>query len=74
MSGHSKWSTIKRKKGVIDAKRGQLFTKLTREIMVAARQGGPDVEMNFRLRLEPAFASRLARQVEALSVQPALEC
>ena len=51
MSGHSKWSTIKRKKGVIDAKRGQLFTKLTREIMVAARQGGPDVEMNFRLRL-----------------------
>lgn len=51
MSGHSKWSTIKRKKGVIDAKRGQLFTKLTREIMVAARQGGPDTEMNFRLRL-----------------------
>jgi YebC/PmpR family DNA-binding regulatory protein len=51
MSGHSKWSTIKRKKGVLDAKRGQLFTKLTREIMVAARQGGPDVEMNFRLRL-----------------------
>ena len=51
MSGHSKWSTIKRKKGVIDAKRGQLFTKLTREIMIAARQGGPDAEMNFRLRL-----------------------
>jgi YebC/PmpR family DNA-binding regulatory protein len=51
MSGHSKWATIKRKKGAADAKRGQLFTKLTREITVAAREGGGDPESNFRLRL-----------------------
>ncbi|MBI2918844.1 MAG: YebC/PmpR family DNA-binding transcriptional regulator [Chloroflexi bacterium] len=51
MSGHSKWSQIKRQKGVADAKRGQLFTKLAREIMIAVRQGGPDPSANFRLRL-----------------------
>lgn len=51
MSGHSKWSTIKRKKGANDAKRGQLFTKLAREITVAARAGLPDPEMNARLRI-----------------------
>ena len=51
MSGHSKWSQIKRQKGASDAKRGQLFTKLTREISVAARQGGTNPESNFRLRL-----------------------
>ena len=51
MSGHSKWSTIKHKKGALDARRGQLFTKLTREIIVAARDGGADTDMNFRLRL-----------------------
>ena len=51
MSGHSKWSTIKRKKGAEDAKRGKLFTRITREIMMAARQGGPDPEANPALRL-----------------------
>ena len=51
MSGHSKWSTIKHQKGVVDARRGQLFTKLAREITVAARQGGADPDMNVRLRL-----------------------
>ena len=51
MSGHSKWATIKRKKGAADARRGQLFTKLTREITVSAREGGGDPESNFRLRL-----------------------
>lgn len=51
MSGHSKWSTIKRKKGAADAKRGALFTKLSREIITAARQGGGDPTMNFKLRL-----------------------
>lgn len=51
MSGHSKWAQIKRQKGANDAKRGQIFTKFGREIMVAARQGGPDPEANFRLRL-----------------------
>lgn len=51
MSGHSKWAQIKRKKGVTDARRGQLFTKLTREIIVAAKQGGGDQTANFRLRM-----------------------
>lgn len=51
MSGHSKWATIKRKKGAEDAKRGAIFTRLTREIVMAAREGGSDVESNFRLRL-----------------------
>jgi YebC/PmpR family DNA-binding regulatory protein len=51
MSGHSRWSQIKRQKGVADARRGQLFTKLTREIIVATRQGGSDPESNPRLRL-----------------------
>ncbi|MFQ5826321.1 MAG: YebC/PmpR family DNA-binding transcriptional regulator [Dehalococcoidia bacterium] len=50
MSGHSKWSQIKRQKGAADARRGQMFTKLGREIAVAARQGA-DPETNFRLRL-----------------------
>ncbi len=51
MSGHSKWSSIKHLKGVADARRGQLFTKLTREIIVVVRQGGSNPESNFRLRL-----------------------
>jgi len=51
MSGHSKWAQIKRQKGVTDTRRGQLFTKLGREITVVARQGGPDPAANFRLRL-----------------------
>ncbi|MBE9517942.1 MAG: YebC/PmpR family DNA-binding transcriptional regulator [Bacteroidetes bacterium] len=50
MSGHSKWSTIKRKKGANDAKRGKLFTKIIKEITVAASVGGSDVEANPRLR------------------------
>ncbi len=51
MSGHSKWSSIKHQKGVTDARRGQLFTKLTREIIIAVREGGTNPEVNFRLRL-----------------------
>lgn len=50
MSGHSKWSTIKRKKGALDAKRGKIFTKLIKEITIAAELGGPDEENNPRLR------------------------
>ena len=50
MSGHSKWSTIKRKKGAQDAKRGKIFTKLIKEITVAARMGGGDEDANPRLR------------------------
>ena len=51
MSGHSKWSTIKRAKGITDAKRSAVFTKVAREISVAARQGGGDPDANYRLRL-----------------------
>ena len=51
MSGHSKWHSIKHQKGVADARRGQLFTKLTRELIIAAREGGGNADMNFRLRL-----------------------
>jgi len=51
MSGHSKWSTIKRKKAAVDAKRGAVFTRLAREIAVAARKSGADLETNFQLRL-----------------------
>ena len=46
MSGHSKWSTIKRKKCAADAKRGVLFTRLSKDITLAAREGGGDIEMN----------------------------
>lgn len=56
MSGHSKWSQIKRQKGVADNKRGMRFTKLAREIIVAVRQGGTDPESNARLRLAIARA------------------
>ncbi len=51
MSGHSKWSTIKRQKGVADAKRGAIFTKMSKEIEAAARSGDPDPTVNFKLRL-----------------------
>ena len=51
MSGHSKWSTIKRKKGAADAKRGAVFTRLSKDITLAAREGGGDMDMNPALRL-----------------------
>jgi YebC/PmpR family DNA-binding regulatory protein len=59
MSGHSKWAQIKRQKGVNDSRRGQEFTKMAREIAVAAREGGGDPDANFRLRL----AIQRARQI-----------
>jgi len=61
MSGHSKWATIKRKKGAQDAKRGKLFSKLIREITVAAREGGGDPEANLRLKnaIEKARANNM---------------
>ncbi len=63
MSGHSKWSTIKRKKAANDAKRGAVFTRLAREIMMAAREGGGDPEVNFSLRLavDKAKASNMPK-------------
>ncbi|HEX6537805.1 MAG TPA: YebC/PmpR family DNA-binding transcriptional regulator [Candidatus Dormibacteraeota bacterium] len=59
MSGHSKWAGIKHKKAAVDARRGQVFTKVSRELTVAAREGGPDPDGNFRLRL----AIQKAREV-----------
>jgi YebC/PmpR family DNA-binding regulatory protein len=59
MSGHSHWATIKHKKGAVDAKRGKLFSKLSRAIIIAARHGGGDPEMNLKLR----YAIDKARQV-----------
>ena len=56
MSGHSKWSTIRHKKGAADARRGKIFTKLIKEIMVAARMGGADINGNHRLRAAVAAA------------------
>jgi YebC/PmpR family DNA-binding regulatory protein len=63
MSGHSKWSTIKHKKAVTDARRGKLFTRLAREITIAAREGGGDPEVNFNLRLaiDKAKASNMPK-------------
>ncbi len=63
MSGHSKWKQIKHKKSLTDAKKGQLFSKLVREIMIAARDGGPRPETNFRLRqtIERALSQGLPK-------------
>ncbi len=64
MAGHSKWANIKRKKQAMDAKRGKLFTKLARELQVAAREGGPDPDTNLRLRLvlEKARAANMPKE------------
>jgi len=63
MSGHSKWSSIKHKKGAADAKRGQLFTKLTRALIVAAKEGGPDPAANLALQnaIEKARAASMPK-------------
>ena len=62
MSGHSKWSTIKRKKGAADAKRGAIFTKLAREIQIAAREGAdPDYNFKLRLAVDKAKANSMPR-------------
>lgn len=59
MSGHSKWSTIKRQKGITDAKRGAIFTRVGNAITIAAREGGDSPEINFKLRLVMEEAKRL---------------
>ena len=71
MSGHNKWSKIKRKKGVADAKRGALFTKLIREITVAAREGGGSPEFNARLRL--AVDTAKAASMPAENIERAIK-
>jgi YebC/PmpR family DNA-binding regulatory protein len=73
MSGHSKWSQIKRQKGANDAKRGALFTKISREITVAARQGGVDPDANFRLRLAVDKARRPPINMPADNIKRAIE-
>src|SRR5437870_2987417 len=60
MSGHSKWHSIKHKKGALDAKRGRAFTKMIKEITIAARMGGGDPEGNPRLRTAVAAAKALS--------------
>jgi len=60
MSGHSKWATIKHKKAATDAKRGKIFTRLIKEIMIAARGGGGDVDSNARLRTAVAAAKAVS--------------
>ncbi len=71
MSGHSKWATIKRKKGAADAKRGKIFTKLIKEITIAARQGGGDPAGNPRLRL--AIDNAKAANMPADNVERAIK-
>jgi YebC/PmpR family DNA-binding regulatory protein len=71
MSGHSKWATIKHKKGALDAKRGKLFTKLIKEITVAARMGGGDPNGNARLR--KAVADAKSQSMPADTIQRAVK-
>jgi YebC/PmpR family DNA-binding regulatory protein len=71
MSGHSKWSQIKRQKGANDAKRGAMFTKVAREISVVARQGGGDPDANYRLRL--AMEKARAINMPADNIKRAIE-
>ena len=71
MSGHSKWSQIKRQKGANDVKRGALFTKLAREIITAARQGGGDTDANYRLRM--AVDKAKANSKPAENIKRAIE-
>jgi YebC/PmpR family DNA-binding regulatory protein len=71
MSGHSKWSQIKRQKGANDAKRGAVFTKLGREITIAARAGGGDPDANYRLRL--AIENARAANMPADNIKRAID-
>jgi YebC/PmpR family DNA-binding regulatory protein len=71
MSGHSKWATIRRKKGALDAKRGKIFTRLIREITIAARQGGGDPDGNPRLRL--AIDNAKAANMPADNIERAIK-
>ena len=71
MSGHSKWATIKRKKGATDAKRGKLFTKLIKELNVAARMGGSDTNNNARLR--KAIADAKAQSMPGDTIKNAVK-
>src|SRR5438046_10370746 len=71
MSGHSKWATIKHKKGALDAKRGKIFTRLIKEIAMAAKSGGGDPEGNPRLRT--AIAAAKAENMPADNIKRAIQ-
>src|SRR5246127_4095286 len=71
MSGHSKWATIKHKKGALDAKRGKIFTRLIKEITIAAKQGGGDPDGNPRLR--GAIAPAKAKNMPADNIKRAIQ-
>ena len=71
MSGHSKWATIKRKKGANDAARGKKFTKLVKEIATAARMGGGDPDANARLR--KAVMDAKGQQMPSDSIKRAIQ-
>jgi YebC/PmpR family DNA-binding regulatory protein len=71
MSGHSKWATIKHKKGALDAKRGKIFTRLIKEISIAAKNGGGDPDMNPRLRT--AVAAAKAENMPADNIKRAIQ-
>ena len=62
MSGHNKWSSIKHKKGAADAKRGKAFSRVAKEIIIAAKEGGGDPALNARLRSAIAEAKALAEE------------
>lgn len=66
MSGHSKWHNIKLRKGKVDAQRGQLFTKLSKEIIVSAKSGSPDPDANFRLKMAVAKAREANMPVDTI--------
>ena len=71
MSGHSKWSTIKRKKGANDAKRGAIFTRVSKDITIAAREGGDDPSMNSTLRL--AIKKAKSSNMPAANIERAIK-
>ncbi len=71
MSGHSKWASIKHKKGAVDAKRGKVFSKIAKEIIVAARDGGPNPDMNPRLRT--AIQSAKAANMPAANIDKSIK-
>ena len=71
MSGHSKWSTIKRKKGAADAKRGAIFTRLSKDITLASKDGGGDIEMNPALRL--AVKKAKAANMPSANIEKAIK-
>src|ERR1700678_1050203 len=71
MSGHSKWATIKHKKGALDAKRGKIFTRLIKEITISAKQGGGDPDGNPRLR--GAIAAAKAENMPAENIKRAIQ-